>query len=64
MSRGAPSWVHKREMALRDAYHQSSQKQLEDRISQLEKENLELKKKVESLENGFLIALDLLTRNI
>ena len=62
MSYGAPHWVHEREQALRDTAHADYERKLQDRISELEKENAELKKKIAKMENAFLIAMDLLMK--
>ena len=62
MSSGAPSWVYKREQALRDISHRNYERQLQDKIKQLEKENSDLKKKITKMENGFLIAMELLLK--
>jgi len=60
MSRGAPHWVYEREQALRDSAHMSYERKLQDRITELEKENAELKKKIAKMEKGFLTAVSLL----
>jgi uncharacterized protein YceH (UPF0502 family) len=62
MSHGAPSWVHEREQTYRNMAHIDSEKRLQDRIGELEKENAELKRKIAKMENVIIIALDLLTR--
>ena len=62
MSRGAPHWVYKREQAYRNMAHMDSERRLQDRIRQLEKENADLKKKIAKMENGFLIAMELLMK--
>ena len=62
MSRGAPHWVYKREQSLRDSAHMSYEGELQDRITELEKENSDLKKKIAKLESAFLTAVDLLMK--
>ena len=62
MSRGAPHWVYKRDQALRDMAHADSERRLQDRIRQLERENSELKKKIAEMEDAFLKAVELLTK--
>jgi hypothetical protein len=62
MSRGAPHWVYKRDQALRDSAHMSYERKLQDRITELEKENSDLKKKIAKMENAFLTAVDLLAK--
>ena len=62
MSRGAPHWVYEREQALRDTAHADYERKLQDRISELEKENDELRKKIAKMENAFLTAMDLLMK--
>ena len=47
---GAPPWVHKNEMAIRELSYQSQQSSLQSEISQLKKENEELKAKIKQLE--------------
>jgi cell division protein FtsB len=46
----APSWVYKREMAIRESSHQSQENSLLSDISQLKKENDALKAKIKQLE--------------
>ena len=48
---GAPSWVYKREMALRDASHSQEISRLYSEIQDLKKENQELKARIEELES-------------
>lgn len=62
MSSGAPPWVYKRDQALRDIGHMDYERKLQDRITQLEKENSDLKEKIAKMENAFLTAMDLLTK--
>jgi len=62
LSYGAPHWVYEREQALRDTAHADYERKLQDRISELEKENAELKKRIAKMENAFLIAMDLLMK--
>lgn len=51
MSRGgAPPWVYRREMAIRDASHQSQQSNLHAKIRKLENEKEELLKRIAELE--------------
>ena len=47
---GAPPWVYKNEMAIRESSHQSQESNLLLEISQLKKENEELKAKINQLE--------------
>ncbi len=47
---GAPSWVYKNEMAIRESSYQSQQSNLQSEITQLKKENEELQAKVKQLE--------------
>jgi predicted RNase H-like nuclease (RuvC/YqgF family) len=47
---GAPSWVYKQEMALRDASHSPETSSLNSEIQELKKENQELKARIEELE--------------
>ena len=62
MGYGKPSWVYEREQAYSDMAHMDSERRLQDRIGELEKENAELKKKIAKMENAFLIAMDLLIK--
>ena len=48
---GAPPWVYKSEMAIRDSSYQSRESRLLSEISQLKKENDELKAKIKQLED-------------
>lgn len=48
--RGAPSWVYKQEMAIREASWSGQARSLQDRINNLEKENEELKTRIKELE--------------
>jgi cell division protein FtsB len=48
---GAPSWVYKREMAIRDMSHESQESRLSSEISELKKENEALKAKIKQLED-------------
>ena len=63
MSSRVPYWVHKRDQAYRDMAHMESERSLQDGIRQLEKENSELKDKIAKLENGLLVALNLLVKS-
>jgi prefoldin subunit 5 len=49
-------------MAYRELSHESAIRRLEDKISELEKENTELKERLEKLEHALSIALDLLLK--
>ena len=62
MSSRVPYWAHKRDQAYRDMAHMDSERRLDDRINQLEKENSELKQKIAKFENAFFIAMDLLLK--
>jgi len=62
MSYGAPHWVYEQKQAASDRAHTDYEKKLQERISELEKENAELKKKIAKMENAFLIAMDLLMK--
>jgi len=62
MSSRVPSWVYKQQQAISDRDHRNYESQLQGRISQLEKENSELKQKIEKMENAFFVALDLLLK--
>lgn len=44
--------------------HRNYERKLQDRIRRLEKENSDLKNKIAKLEKAFLIAMDLLMKNI
>ena len=59
---GKPFWVSEREAALRESSYMSRENELQDRIKQLEKENSDLNKKIAKMENGFLIAIELLMK--
>jgi len=59
---GAPSWVYKREIASREMHHSDETRNLRQRVEELEKENAELKSKLEKIENAILISLELLTK--
>ena len=62
MSSRVPYWVGKRDQALSNMAHRNYERQLQDRIKQLEKENSDLKKKIAKMENGFLLAMELLMK--
>ena len=64
MTSKVPSWVYKRREALSNMAHRDYERQLQDRIRQLEKESSDLKKKIAKMENAFLIAMGLLMKNI
>lgn len=48
--RGAPSWVYKQEMALRESSWSSQARSLRDEITKLEKEKEELLNRIKELE--------------
>lgn len=48
---GAPSWVHKKNAALMSSPYQSSITRLNNKIEQLEIENLELRQRIKKLED-------------
>lgn len=62
MGTKTPFWVYEQRQAISDMSHRNYESQLQDRIEQLEKENSELKEKVEKMENALLTALDLLLK--
>jgi len=62
MTSKVPYWIHKRDQASSDRAHMQYEGRLHDRIKELEKENSELKQKIEKTENAFFIALDLLLK--
>ena len=59
-----PFWVYERRQAISEMSHRNYEGQLQDKIRQLEKENSDLKDKVEKLENAFFIAMDLLMKTL
>ena len=62
MSSRVPYWVGKRDQALSNMAHRDYERRLQDRITELEKENSNLKKRIAKLENGFLLAMELLMK--
>jgi uncharacterized protein YceH (UPF0502 family) len=54
-----PSWVYEQRQAISDASHASTAHRLQDRIEELEKENADLKNRIEKLEDVLLIAMQL-----
>ena len=62
MANKVPFWVCKQREAISDMSHRNYERQLQDKIKQLEKENSDLKNKIAKMENAFLIAMSLLMK--
>jgi hypothetical protein len=65
MSNRVPYWVGVQQgRAHSDSVHSRVDFQLRGRITELEKENSELKNKLNKMENAFLLAIDLLMKKM
>lgn len=65
MSNKVPYWVGVRQGSARsDSIHRHYEIEFQNRIAELEKENSELKYKLEKVENAFFIVMDLLMKKM
>jgi len=63
MANRVPFWVYEQREAISEMSHRNYERQLQDRIRQLEEENSDLKKKIAKMEKAFFLAMELLTKN-